>query len=656
MLKMKTGSRKLLIVKPPYAYFPLGMTYVLSCLERHGIPFDFIDTALTNPNYSKLIRKNDYLAFAIGGLISNFKFISQTLMEIRSLKPDLPIILGGNITKDANQEFLFNRQMMGIDFGIIGEAETSLPYLIEMLNGRSVDIKKIPGLLFKDVSSGIIVKNRPQRLDLESANILPAWHKINMNYYKTKQVSYMRSQKCFPVLTGRGCVGICTFCSPTVGWFRERPIEHVMEEIGILTSNYDFEILRFINEVFYPTKEGILKFCEQYKRLKIKKPWTCTLRVDVKGMDDETFIAMKDAGCILTSAGIESGSNKILKRMRKQTTKEQVVSFFNGVRKAKMSSTGQFMIGNEGETEDDIKETIDMVIKEGMNADASLTNAYPGTQVYKNALNKGLIKNEKEHYEKGEDSPAIYSYWWKNRKMYLNITEIPENDFWRVIVNETRRFYSFLYKRFRLLNVKYKINFLTQTVKATGICSECNSLTKISSFFDLLGQVTFCPKCYHRLSLNYYELPWLAKHFETLCNELKNANKLIVVGVEQQAMNVLRYDHFGLDYNKIQGSLDLKANKDCNYPFVYLPVLKIDDLAKIQPDTILVADDPHGDAEIKLKSFYSKNKLEYPNILHLISDKRTLLILFRLKSSLKTIFGASFIRKVGKFILKHELR
>jgi len=66
---MQKDSRKLLIVKPPYKHSPLGMAYVLSCLERNNIPFDFIDTTLTNPDYSKLLKKNDYLAFATGGLI-----------------------------------------------------------------------------------------------------------------------------------------------------------------------------------------------------------------------------------------------------------------------------------------------------------------------------------------------------------------------------------------------------------------------------------------------------------------------------------------------------------------------------------------------------------------------------------------------------------
>lgn len=650
---MQTISRKLLIVKPPYQHFPVGIAYVLSCLERNNIPFDFVDAFFTRPNYNKLLKKNNYLAFATGGLISNLNFISQTIKIIRSIKLDLPIILGGNITKDINPEFLFNSEMIGIDFGVMGEAETSLPCLVEKLSNGSNYFKEVPGLIFRDKHSGEITKNLPKRFSLEDTNALPAWHHINMDFYKHSKTAFMANQVTLPLLTGRGCVGSCTFCSPTVGAFRKRPIEHIMEEIEFLFSKYNFDKLHILNEVFYQAKEDILVFCKQYKKLKTKKPWICGMRVDVKNLDDETFMAMKDAGCVLVGMGIESGSNKILNIMKKRITKDQVINFCRGAKKAKLPYFGNFMVGNEDENEEDVKETIDMVINEEMNTDASLTDAYPGTQIYRSALNRGLISDEKEYYKNIHFNPNPYDLYWENRERYLNISAIPNEHFWDVIFTELRRYYTFSFNRFKILHVKYKINWITNTVKAEGICSECNNPVKIYAIFDLLGQLTYCQKCHCRIHLNYYELKKFCSHFELLCTELKRTKKLVVVGVKKQAMNILRYDHFGLNYGKIKGFLDFKKRKDSNHKFAYMLRLQMEDLVSINPDAILIADDQNGNAESKLKNFYSKNKLDAPVILYLLPDRKGLIsALYSIKRLLKRILGVTFVQRIGRFCVR----
>ena len=40
----------------------------------------------------------------------------------------------------------------------------------------------------------------------------------------------------------------------------------------------------------------------------------CGMRADVDSIEMDTFIAMKEAGCVLTGDGIESGSDKILEQ------------------------------------------------------------------------------------------------------------------------------------------------------------------------------------------------------------------------------------------------------------------------------------------------------------------------------------------------------
>lgn len=73
------------------------------------------------------------------------------------------------------------------------------------------------------------------------------------------------------------------------------------------------------------------------------------------------------------SVGIESGSDRILKLMRKGTTVEQIKRFYRTAHEIGLECNGTFMIGNEGEREEDMRATIDMVINEEMNSDSGIT-------------------------------------------------------------------------------------------------------------------------------------------------------------------------------------------------------------------------------------------------------------------------------------------
>ncbi|MDD5687484.1 MAG: radical SAM protein [Elusimicrobia bacterium] len=621
-------DKKLLVVKPPYWHVPLGIAYVLSCLERNNIQFDFIDTTFVDPDYDKILKKNNYLAFAVGGLNADFEFIYTTIRKIRSIQPGLPVILGGNITKDINHHILFDKDKLGIDFGIVGEAETSLPHLVNRLNMGTEDFSGVPGLLYKDKKNGEIIKNIPVRLDLESVNILPAWHRINMEQYKHCNIPFMKRQIALPVVTGRGCVGACSFCSPTVGAFRMRPIKHVIEEIEFLFSTYDFELLFILNEMFYRTKDEILAFCNAYKNVKSRKPWICSMRADVSGIDADTFSAMKESGCVLTSAGIESGSDRVLKMMNKQTTIEQVKKFYRAARTAGLPCVGTFMVANEGETEEELKQTIDMVTKEEMNCDGMLLDTYSGTRIYKNALKKGLIKDEWDHLRQTFISPYPYLLEWTDRMRYLNISEIPDNRFWDVIFRELRRFHTFLFNRFQALDFSYRPLWLLGSkdrpmggVKLKGKCSECGNITEAISEYNLLGQIYYCSNCFSPIFFNFYKLNDFIAHYEMLCSELKKARRLVVVGTRLQAMNILKYDHFGLDYEKLIGFVEIRQNQLPSPDFGNKKRLKLKDLININPDVILIADDL-GYAELSIKMFYCKKRMKIPEILHIFPDKK----------------------------------
>ncbi len=650
-------KNKLLIIKPPYRSFPMGFAYVLACLDRWEISFDFVDTTLPFQDCRRYLKKNDYLAVASGGLIGQYRFFSDIVENVRKINPDLPIILGGNITKDIRYEFLFDK--IGIDFGVVGEAETSLPYLVNAIAQGQKDFNNVPGLLYKDKFTNKIIRNMPQRLDLEREDILPAWQYFDLDYYSPKQyMPFFGYRSCMPVVSGRGCVGQCSFCSPTIGSFRMRPVKHVINEIEFLNANYNFDWVVLFNEMAYRTKEEVLTFCAAYKKLKIRKPWFCSFRTDVD-FDKETFMVMKETGCVSASAGIESGSDRILGLMRKGTTVEQIKRFYRLAKEAGLPCSGTFMVGNEAETEREIRETTDMVINEEMNAVVQLTSSYPGTLIYKNALKRSLVIDEWEYLQKFKFVSGVWDYTWIDR-FYVNITDIPNDRFWDVIVAELRRFHTWLFNRYQAKNMQFKFLFETLCIEAKGSCPQCQAKTVIYPYppFIFLEMETFCPKCYYRVYFNIYKSKKFVKHFDLLSRELNKAQRIIIAGTSSEAAAFLRIDRFGIDYSKVKGFLDVKPQACWSDTFINKPRVKLDDLLKVEPDIILVVDDEMDDSELLIRNFYLSKSLENPKILHLFPDsKRWSLMLTRFiqKNNLKLSWGiklTKFISGVKKIILR----
>ncbi len=610
-------KEKLLVVKPPHPMFPLGMAYVLASLENHGIDFDFSD-AQFGSEYKKLIKKNEYYAVATGGLISQHEFFNEVSRSVREISPGIPVILGGGITTDVHPAFLFDE--LRITYGIRGEAETSFPFLVEALLHKKTGFDAIPGLVYKDSRTNEIKKNPVRRLDLSANDVFPAWHRFNVDYYINNwDHGIFGHRLCMPMVSARGCTGACTFCSSFGGAFRKRPIEQVIREIKFLDERYTFDWISFNSEMFYSTREDIVHFCEAFKSANLRKSWICDLRVDVD-FDIDTFRLMKSAGCAAVFGGLESGSDKILSRMNKRTTREMITRFFRTAEDAGLPCIGGFLVGNEGETEADIQETVDMVTSEKMRAVDQLICIYPGTKIYENAKKRGLIGDEGE-YLKRLNFLADFWDFSLSKKEYLNISDIPNERFWETVVGELRRFNTFNLTHFVPSNMTYSPAFGI-LIKVTGECAGCGSPVTAVAPRKMLGIQTFCKECFRTVEFNLYELPEFSGHYRHLCAELQGANKLAIIGTKTEATNLLKYDYFKLNYRLLAAFVEIDRKASGVSDFCHLPRIRMEGLPAMNPDTLLIVDDQFGTAELSIRNFYLKNNLQPPRMLHLLPERK----------------------------------
>jgi len=633
MSKTKTG--KILIIKPTYSDPPIGYAYVLACFEANCIPFDFIDSSRSDYWVKDVVIKlkhNKYLAVAMGGLVGFYETFKTVVDLVRKYSPGTPFILGGNIVKDVNDSLLFER--IGIDFGFVGEAETSIPQFMKALKIGNKDFSEVPGLVYKS-ANGKIIRNTPKRLDLKHNNVRPAWHNFDMDYYisHTSVPFIGRDLQFMPVLSGRGCVGQCGFCSPTIGGFRKRLIDDVIAEIEDLNSKYKFKCISFHNEMFYPTAREIREFCHRYKSLKNKKPWITQVRIDAN-IDTQTFIEMREAGCMVVSTGIESGSDRVLKCMKKRTTADQIKNFCQSARLAKMPINGAFIVGYENETEEDLKKTIDLVIDEKINAGESLMYVYPGTAVYENALQKGSIEDEMVYLEKATKigTGNIFSSFGK--KDYFNVSAIPDYDFFRIATREVRRYHTFVFTHYPVcdLTSQIKINNTKALISMKGQCHKCNREVNYEheifhgvEYAGFLGvgisNRNICPKCFSQLSFDLYKCDndWkLPQHFASLKEHIAGKNRIVVAGINKDLDFLLHINLLNMDYERILGIVPLDRNYVGDWYNIY-SMLSVKKAVELKPDCILwlgLCSDTSG-----ILSKFKRETASPPVILYLYSKQ-----------------------------------
>jgi radical SAM superfamily enzyme YgiQ (UPF0313 family) len=146
----------------------------------------------------------------------------------------------------------------------------------------------------------------------------------------------------------------------------------------------------FDDDTFNYRKARTLEVCAEFKKQKLDFTWSCTSRVTT---DYDTLKAMKDAGARLLIVGYESGDQEILKAMKKGATIDMAHRFTENAHKLGLTIHGDFIIGMPGETRETIRKSIDFAKKLDVETiQVSIAHAYPGTEFYQYAQEKGLVQ------------------------------------------------------------------------------------------------------------------------------------------------------------------------------------------------------------------------------------------------------------------------
>lgn len=344
---------------------------------------------------------------------SNFSSLSNDIDVTASLKESTgaKTVFVGPPTSQFSERILQND---GIDMVARFEYDFTLKEIAESLE-KDKGLKGIKGISYKE--NGKIIHN-PNREFTTSEDLdnMPFVSKVYKEHLNIKD--YFLSQSLYPeiqIFTGRGCPHKCTFCSWPVTLmgrkYRARSAESIADEFEWIKENLPEVKEIFIeDDTFTINKKLVRALCEELKRRKVDITWSCNARAD---LDYETMKGMKKAGCRLLIVGYESGSDEILKNIKKGATTEQMKNFTNDTKKARLMIHGDFIFGLPGETKETADKTVKFIKELKPNIlQVAVATPIPGTEFYNWVKENGflLVDDLEDSLDKEGFQKCIISY------------------------------------------------------------------------------------------------------------------------------------------------------------------------------------------------------------------------------------------------------
>ncbi|MBI4403519.1 MAG: radical SAM protein, partial [Deltaproteobacteria bacterium] len=179
----------------------------------------------------------------------------------------------------------------------------------------------------------------------------------------------------------------CTFCSVAPIWSQKsysRSAENIVDEMEFLNRNFGVDLFLFQDEFFVSGKRQIMQFCTELLSRRISVQWKAFGRVNL--VDQDMMQAMADCGCVELRFGIESGSDRILQKIKKGFTAIQAVDVVSKAIKIFPRVDAFYIWGFPFETMEDFNQSIFQMVSLrmlGARILPSLLSLLPQTEIFR---------------------------------------------------------------------------------------------------------------------------------------------------------------------------------------------------------------------------------------------------------------------------------
>jgi len=380
---------------------PIGIMSLSAVVKHAGhdcVMFDQANPDTPNPVIVEAIRREQPDLVGLSFLsTTSYPYAKMLARQIRASNSTVKLAFGG-VFSSLNAP-LVKLQCPEVDFVCRGDGEQLVLDLLRQLD----DPEDVAGLTW--MKDGRVVQNpgRPIERQLDQWPF-PDRESLRLDFVESMPLdvpAVLSLERFTTMQTSRGCPWPCVFCDIPIfneGKWRARSAQHVVAELKHLEEQ-GYGSVYFVDDHFLLQPKRIEAICRGIVEEKLNIQWGIEGRVD--SVAQHLFPAMAKAHCRTVMFGIESGSQKILDRLNKEQTLDEVRTAVTNAKQAGIEIVhGFFTVGNPDETVQDMEATFDFASKLPLDTFGfNRLCVYRGTPLWQEYVKRGLVKESTDWYK-----------------------------------------------------------------------------------------------------------------------------------------------------------------------------------------------------------------------------------------------------------------
>jgi radical SAM superfamily enzyme YgiQ (UPF0313 family) len=321
---------------------PLGLEFIAAVIEPTAKALDIVDLRREKGRTVDFLRPDtDLVCFSVNWDRER-DFLRE---EIRSVPPGIPVLIGGRHATEDPEHWL--SEFSNVRAVVRGDGEEAVEEICQ-----GVPFEKILGLSYR--SNGEIFHNLNRKSAPVRDDLRPSRH-LRRHKYQVKIKGAGTGILIDSVAASRGCPFNCSFCSFNRNpWGEKRPWsarspESVVDELAEIEA----PVVGFTDDLFTFDMDRVERICDLILERGIRKKYLINARLEIARRPD-VLRKMEQAGFLLLMLGIESTQDRTLRSMHKGFDTARIREYFDAMRNTSMILHGYFIVGNIGESAEEM--------------------------------------------------------------------------------------------------------------------------------------------------------------------------------------------------------------------------------------------------------------------------------------------------------------